>query len=80
MIAPERLSARLVPIQLSLRRAPARNAEVRVNSDNDRGDAGLEIPNRPTFNPVSGVRGTRTIAPRPYSTPQAICHLLKSHR
>jgi len=80
MTVLECLLVRPVAVHPSRRRAPARNAEVRVTSDNDRGDAGLEIPNRPTFNPVSRVRGTRTIAPRPYSTPQAFCHQLKSHR
>ena len=80
MTVLECLLVRPVAVHPSRRRAPARNVEVRVNSDNDRGDAGLEIPNRPIFNSVSGVRGTRTIAPRPYSTPQAICHQLKSHR
>jgi hypothetical protein len=70
MTVLECLLVRPVAVHPSRRRAPARNAEVRVNSDNDRGDAGLEIPNKPTFNPVSGVRGTRTIAPRPYSPPR----------
>jgi hypothetical protein len=79
MTVPECLSVRPVAVRPSRRRAPARNAEVRVNADNDRGDAGLEIPNKPTFNPVSEVRGTRTIAHRPYSTPQAICRPLKPH-
>jgi hypothetical protein len=70
MTVPECLSVRPVAVHPSRRRAPARNAEVRVNSDKERGDAGLEIPNKPTFKPVSGVRATRTIAPRPYSTPR----------
>ncbi len=79
MTVPERLSVRPVAVHSSRRRAPARNAEVRVNSANDRRDAAIEIPNRPTFNHISGVRGARTIAPRPYTTPQAICRQLKSH-
>ena len=36
MTVPERLNARLVAIHPSQRRAPARNAEVRLNSDSVR--------------------------------------------
>ena len=79
MTVPEWLSVCPVAVHPSRRRAPARNAEVRMNSDKDRGDAGLEIPNKPTFNPVSGVCSIRATAPRPYSTTQAICRPLKSH-
>jgi len=39
MIPPDHLSARTVSIQPSNRRAPARYAEVRSNSDDDRDDA-----------------------------------------
>jgi len=32
------------------------------------------------FRPATGVRTPRTVAPRPCSTLQVICRLLKSHR
>ena len=80
MIAPERLSARLVFIQPSRRRAPAHNAEVRSNSDSDHGDARPKIQNGPSFRPGTGVRAPRTVAPRPCGTLQATCRPLKSHR
>jgi|GEM_PF-2896621 hypothetical protein len=68
MTVPEYHSVRPVAVDPSRRRAPARNAEVRVNSDNDRGDGSLQIPNRPTFGPVTGARSPRSIAARPYRT------------
>jgi len=51
MTVHESLSACLVLIQSSRRRAPARNAEVRSTFENNRDDAGLEIPHMPTFSP-----------------------------
>jgi hypothetical protein len=80
MTVHESLSACLVLIQSSRRRAPARNADVRSTFENNRDDAGLEIPHMPTFSPVTAVRGPRTIASRPHNTPKAICCHLKSHR
>jgi hypothetical protein len=70
MTAPECLRAYPVAVQLLRRRAPARNAEVRSTFENNRDDAGLEIPHMPTFRPVTKVRGPRTIASRPHNTPQ----------
>ena len=76
----ERLDAPPAAIHLSRRRAPARNAEVRSNSDSDHDDARPKIQNGPAFRPGTGVRAPRTVAPRPCSTLQAICRPLKSHR
>jgi len=80
MIPPERLSARPVSIQRSRRRAPARNAEVCPNSDNDRDYARPDIQNESAFSHETGVRAPRTFAPRPCATLQTICRPLKSHR
>jgi hypothetical protein len=80
MTVPERLSAHLVSIQLSRRRAPARNAEVRSNSDHDCHDSRSKVQNGSAFRPGTGVRAPRTVAPRPCSTIQVICRPLKSHR
>jgi hypothetical protein len=46
MTVPERLSADLVSIQPSLRRAPTRNAEVRPNSDHYCHDAPSKAQNK----------------------------------
>jgi len=80
MTAPESLNARPSAIHPSPRRAPARNTEVRSNSDNHRDDARPKIQNRPAFSYGTAVRAPRTVAPRPFSTLQAICRPLKSHR
>ena len=63
MTVPERLSARLVPIQLSLRRAPARNAEVCSNSDYDRDNTRPQIQNGSAFSHQTGGRTAQTVAP-----------------
>ena len=47
MTAPERLNARPAAIHPSRRRAPARNAEVRSNSDNNRNETRPKMQNRP---------------------------------
>ena len=80
MIAPERLSAHLVFIQPSRRRAPARNAEMRSNSDQDHGDPRPKIQNGSAFRSGTGVRTPRAVAPSTLRTLQAICRPLKSHR
>ena len=49
MTAPERLSTHLVSIQLSRRRAPARNAEVHSNSDHDCHDSRSKIQSGSVF-------------------------------
>jgi hypothetical protein len=80
MTPPERLNAPPAAIHHPRRRAPARNAEVRLNSDGDHDDARPKRQNRPELSHGTGVRGPRVVAPRPYSTPLAICRRLKSHR
>jgi hypothetical protein len=80
LTALERLSARPSAIHPYRRRATGRNAEVRSNSDNDRHDVRPKIQNGPAFSHLTGVRAPRTVAPRPGTTLQAICRLLKSHR
>ena len=61
MTVPERLSARLVPIQLSLRRAPARNAEVCSNSDYDRDNTHPQIQNESAFSHQTGAAPPRPL-------------------
>jgi len=53
MTAPERLSTHLVSIQLSRRRAPARNAEVRSNSDHDCHDSPSKTQNGVCISPCN---------------------------
>jgi len=80
MTAPECLNARPTVIHPSRRRAPARNAEVRSNSDNNRNETSPKMQNRSTFSHGAGVRTPQTVAPRPCSTIQVIWRPLKSHR
>ena len=70
LTAHDRLIARQTNIRPSLRRAPARNAEVRLNSNSDHGDARQKIQNWPAFPPGTGVRASRTVAYRPCGTLQ----------
>ena len=64
MTALERLNARPAAIHPSRCRAPARNAVVRSNSDNDHDDARPKIQNEVASSHGTGVRASRTIAPR----------------
>ncbi len=80
MTALERLNARPAAIHPSRRRVPARNAEVCPNSDNDRDNGRPKTQNGAPFSHAAGVRTPRAVAPRPCSSPQAICRPLKSHR
>ena len=80
MIPPDHLSARTVSIQPSNRRAPARYAEVRSNSDDDRDDVCSKRRRGPAFRTGIGVRASRTLAPRLCAALQTICRPLKSHR
>jgi hypothetical protein len=65
MTVPERLSAHLVSIQPSRRRAPKRTAKVRSHSDNEPNNARPKIPNKPTFSHRTAVHTPRSVAPRP---------------
>jgi len=65
MTAPERLSACPAAIHPSRRRAPARNTEVRSNSENDRHNARPKIQNKPAFRTGTGVRAAKTVTPCP---------------
>ncbi len=80
MTPPECLNAPPASIHPSRRRAPARNTEVRSNSDGHHDDARPKIQNRPALSHGTGVRCPRAVAPRPCSTPLAICRRLESHR
>jgi hypothetical protein len=80
LIVPECLNAPPDAVHPSRTRAPARNTEVCLNADKDRGDAHPKMHNRTTFSHRTGVRDPRTVAPRHCSTLQAICRPLKSHR
>ena len=80
MTVPERLSASPVSIKPSPRRALARNAEVRSNSDKDPDYPRPKTQNRSAFSPETSVPAPRTFAPQPSGTLQTICRTLKSHR
>jgi hypothetical protein len=79
MTVPERLSARLVPIQLSLRRAPACNAEVCSNSDYNRDNTHPQIQNGSAFSHQTGGRTAQTVAPALANSKRANWRPLKSH-
>jgi hypothetical protein len=68
MTARERLNARPAPIHPSRRRAPARNPEVRSNSDNDRNNMFPNMHNKPAFHSAAGVRAAVTVTHRPGSS------------
>jgi hypothetical protein len=68
MTAPERLNARPSATHPSPRRAPARNAEVRSNSDNDRDNACPKMQNKPAFHSGASVRAAATVTLRPGSS------------
>jgi hypothetical protein len=79
MTAPECLNASPAAIHPSRRRAPARKAEVRSNSDNDRHEPCPKIQNGSALNYGTDVCAPRTAPSRPCSTLQVICRPLKSH-
>ena len=72
MTALERLSARPAPIHPSRRRAPARTAKVRSNSDTSPQDRPPKIHNKSAFSYATGVRAAATVTVRPSGS-------LKSH-
>jgi hypothetical protein len=76
----ERLNARLSAIYPSTRRASARNAEVRSNSDGDRNDTSPKTQNGSAFSHGTGLYVPPSLHSRPSDTPQPICRLLNSHR
>ena len=80
MTAHERLNVRPAAVHPSLRRAPARNAQVCSNSDNQCDKDRPRTHNGPAFSHGNGVRALRTLAPRPWSSLKLIWHTLKSHR
>jgi hypothetical protein len=80
MTAPKRLNARPAAIHPSRRRAPARNAEVRSNSDNDRYDARPKIKNGSAFSHETGVRAAKTVTPALANSKWASFRPLKSNR
>jgi hypothetical protein len=61
MTALERLNARPAPIHPSRRRAPARTAKVRSNSDTSPQDSPPKIQNKPAFHPGADVRAAATV-------------------
>ena len=68
MTAPERLSARQAAIQPSRRRAPTRNAELRLNPSASSHDAQPKMQCKPTFNREVRTQATPKAAPRPRSS------------
>ena len=65
MTALERLNARPAPIHPSRRRAPARTAKVRSNSDTSPQDTPPKMQNKPAFHSAAGVRAAETVTLRP---------------
>ena len=68
MTALERLNARPDPIPPSRRRAPARTAKVRSNSDPSPQDPPPTTQNKPAFHSRAGVRAAATVTLRPGSS------------
>ena len=68
MTAPERLNVRPALIHPSRRRAPARTAKVRSNSDTSPQDSPLTTQNKPVFHSPADVRAAATATPRPASS------------
>lgn len=68
MTAPERLNAPPASIHPSRRRAPAPNAEVRLNSDNDRNNRCPNMQNKPAFHSPARVGAAATLTLRPASS------------
>ena len=65
MTALERLNARPAPIHPSRRRAPARTAKMRSNSDTSPQDSPPKMQNKPAFHSAADVRAAATVTPRP---------------
>ena len=72
MTARERLNDHPAPIHPSRRRAPARTAKVRSNSDTRPHDAPPKMQNKPAFHSAAGIRAAATVIPR-------LCNSLTSH-
>ena len=68
MTVRERLNIRPPPIHPSRRRAPARNAKVRSNSDPSPQDTPPKMQNKPAFHSAAGVRAAATVTLRPRSS------------
>jgi len=68
MTAPERLNVRPALIHPSRRRAPARTAKVRSNSDTSPQDTPPKMQNKPAFHSAAGVRAAATVTLRPVSS------------
>ena len=63
MTAPERLNVRPALIHPSRRRAPARTAKVRSNSDTSPQDSPPKMQNKPAFHSRAGVPAPATVTP-----------------
>jgi hypothetical protein len=68
MTALERLNARPGAIPPSRRRAPARTAKVRSNSDTSPQDTPPTTQNEPAFHSAAGVRAVATVTLPPASS------------
>ena len=80
MTLPELLNARAAAAHPSRRCAPARNAEVRSNSDTSPHDAPPKMQNKPVLSLATEVRASRNVAARTCNSSLAIWHPFKSHR
>jgi hypothetical protein len=65
MTALERLNARPTPIHPSRRRAPARTAKVRSNSDTSPQNSPPKMQNKPAFHSAADVRAAATVSLNP---------------
>jgi len=69
MTAPERLNVRPALIHPSRRRAPARTAKVRSNSDTSSQDTPPKMQNEPAFDAAADVPAATNLTLRPASSP-----------
>jgi hypothetical protein len=69
MTAPERLNAPPASIHPSRRRAPARFANVRSNSDTSHQNTSPEMQNKPASHSAARIHSAATVPHRPTSSP-----------
>ncbi len=69
MTTPERFNARPAPLRPSRRRALARTANVRSNSDTSHQNTFPKMQNKPTTDSAARVRAAATVTLLPTSSP-----------
>jgi len=71
MTARERLNDRPEPLRPSRRRAPARTAKVRSNSDTSYQNTAPKMQNKPTSDSEARIRAAAIVILRPTSSPKS---------